>query len=82
MEILEKRDEFGRKLTQVRVNWDTYMVPEYKVGDLVSTRWGNVRGVVRSVSEGGELDVAWLDEGLANAAGVQDYEVELVSPVD
>ena len=82
MEILQQFDKFGRKLTQVNVNWDIYMVPEYKVGDLVQHKWDDkARGLIRVVEASGTLVVDWLCTPLMLRA-IQDYEVELVSPVD
>ena len=82
MEMMQKFDKFGRKVTQVSVNWDVYMVPEYKVGDLVQHKWdAQARGLVRVAEASGTLLVDWLCAPLMLRA-IQDYEVELISPVD
>ena len=82
---MNRIDKFGRRLTQVNVNWDTYWVPEYKVGDLVTirpTRWLKHDGVgtIREISVRSELNVEFTDFDMTG--WYQDYEIELVSPVD
>ena len=77
---MKEYDKFGREVTRVRVNWDNYLVPEYKVGDLVQSRDSKRYGLISDVLGCGELEVDFgRDHG---NSFVQDYDVILVSPID
>lgn len=80
-----RTDKFGRKLTQVNVNWDTYWVPNYEIGDLVSLRPTKYRksgeyGVIIERSKHGHYGIDFPSEPAL--VYYDDYEFLLVSPVD
>ena len=79
--MMSEFDRFGRKITRVNVNWKHYMVPEYKVGDLIQSRYSKtVVGVVTDVLKNGELRVDFTSDEAPTLC--QDYDVILISPVD
>ena len=85
---MNREDKFGRKLHQVNVNFRSYMCPEYKVGDLVKGVEDpeSPLAIVTAVTCAGEVTLDCVTNSPMNEWRAdnewQDYEIELMSPID